>query len=359
VLPQERPSRARTGPRRLVDGPVESRPRTTVVCITPVKNEAWILPRFLACASVWADHIVIADQGSTDGSREIALQCPKVTLIENTAADYDEGARQRLLLEAARRIPGRRLIVALDADEALTANLLSSPEWQAPLEAEEGTVIRFDWVNLMPGIETCWIPPEPLALGFVDDGRNHRGDRIHSTRLPVPDGAPELVLRDVKALHYQHASPGRMRSKQRWYQCWERINHPGKRPIQLYRQYHQADAIPSAWSHAVDPEWLEAYEQRGIDMHSVSDAEAHWWDAEVIDWMAEHGVSPFRRLDIWDVDWGELARQTGRQLPPEAGLDPRSRSERAVHAWLERTQASRAGSRHVRLLQRLLIPLGW
>lgn len=338
---------------------MESAPGTSVVCVTPVKNEAWILPRFLACAALWADHIVVADQGSTDGSREIARGAPKVTLVENPAAEYDEGARQRLLLEAARQIPGRRLIVALDADEALSGNVLSSPEWQAALQAEEGTVIRFDWVNLLPGLDTCWIPRDPLALGFVDDGRDHRGNRIHSTRVPVPDGAPELTLREVKAVHYQHASPRRMRSKQRWYQCWERVNHPRKRPIQLYRQYHQMDGLPRSWSHAVEPGWLSGYEERGIDMHSVPDGEAHWWDAEVLDWMAEHGVSPFRRLDIWDVDWCELARQTGRKLPPEAARDPRSRSERAVHAWLERTQLSKAGSRHVRLLQRLLVPLGW
>jgi glycosyltransferase involved in cell wall biosynthesis len=338
---------------------VERRPRTRVVCITPVKNEAWILPRFLQCASLWADHIVVADQGSTDSSREIARRFPKVDLIENSDHEYNEGARQRLLLAAARRIAGRRLIVALDADEALSANVLSSPGWQAALAAEEGTVIRFDWVNLLPGLESCWVPPEPLALGLVDDGSEHRGERIHSTRVPAPEGAPEIVLRDVKALHYQHASPRRMRSKQRWYQCWERVNHPRKRPIQLYRQYHQMDGVPASWSRAVEAAWFAGYEGRGIDMRTVPDGEAHWYDAEVLDWMAAHGIGPFRRLDIWDVDWAELARMTGRELPVEASRDPRSRFERAVHAWLKRTQPSKAGRPDVRLMQRLLVPLGW
>ena len=333
--------------------------RTNVICVTPVKNEAWVLPRFLEAAGLWADHIVIADQGSTDGSREIAEAAAKVAVVENRSDGYDEGGRQRLLLEAARAIPGRRVIVALDADEALTAGVLGSHEWREAIDAEEGTVLRFDWVNLLPGLERCWIPPEPLALGFVDDGREHDGERIHSTRVPVPPQARELVLRDVKALHYQHASPGRMRSKQRWYQCWERINHPDKRPIQLYRQYHQMDGVPASWHRDVDEDWLTAYEERGIDMRTVPEEDVHWWDAEVLDWMILHGVGPFRRLDIWDANWREVARRTGRALPPGAGRDPRSRAERAVHAWLERTQRSQAGSRHVRLMQRLLIPLGW
>jgi glycosyltransferase involved in cell wall biosynthesis len=337
---------------------VESR-STTVVCVTPVKNEAWVLERFLSSASLWADHIVVADQGSTDGSPDIARRFPKVTLVENSSRDYDEGARQALLLETARGIPGRRLIVALDADEALSANVLGSAEWKAALEAPEGTVVRFDWVNLLPGLERCWIPPEPLALGFVDDGRAHSGACIHSTRVPVPADAPELTMREVKALHYQHASPARMRSKQRWYQCWERIQNPGKRPIQLYRQYHHMDAIPSAWHRDVDPEWLRGYEDQGIDMRTAPEDEGHWWDAQILDWMAEHGVEPFRRLDIWDVDWPAVARLTDRELPRGLEGDPRSRFERAVHTWLERTQRRRAGARSVRLMQRLLIPLGW
>ena len=258
-----------------------------------------------------------------------------------------------------RGIPGRRVIVALDADEALTADVLGSAEWTAALGADEGTVLRFDWVNLLPGLDRCWIPPEPLALGFVDDGRDHDGERIHSTRVPAPPHAPECVLRDVKALHYQHASPGRMRSKQRWYQCWERINHPDKRPIQLYRQYHQMDGVPALWHRDVDERWVGGYEERGIDMRTVPEDEVHWWDAEVLDWMIQYGVDPFRRLDIWDADWRKVARETGRELPPDAVRDPRSRAERAVHAWLERTQPSKAGTSRVRAMQRLLIPLGW
>src|SRR5579872_3256170 len=91
----------------------------TIICLTPVRNEAWILERFLQCASLWADHIVVADQCSDDDSCEIALRHPKVTLIRNPSPAYDEGARQRLLIDAARRLPaeGRRMLIAIDADE--------------------------------------------------------------------------------------------------------------------------------------------------------------------------------------------------------------------------------------------------
>src|SRR5437660_66806 len=71
--------------------------RATVICVTPVRNEEWILERFLLCASLWADYIIVADQGSDDDTPRIAASHPKVTLIENSSPAYDEAARQKLL----------------------------------------------------------------------------------------------------------------------------------------------------------------------------------------------------------------------------------------------------------------------
>ena len=175
-----------------------------IICLTPVFNEAWILERFLKCASLWADHIIIADQGSTDGSREIARGFPKVKLIENASADFNEPERQRMLVEEARRIPGDRVLMALDADEILTAHVLTSPEWASILHAPKGTVISFQW----PLLETnanglCYYTfPAEQPFGFVDDGSEHKGKVIHSHRVPVPEGAGILLPKQIKLMHY-------------------------------------------------------------------------------------------------------------------------------------------------------------
>ena len=64
-----------------------------IICLTPVRNEAWILKAFLSATSLWADIIIIADQMSTDGSREIARQFPKVKLLENNRSDIQKPVR--------------------------------------------------------------------------------------------------------------------------------------------------------------------------------------------------------------------------------------------------------------------------
>ena len=329
-----------------------------LVCLTPVKDEAWILARFLACAETWADHIVIADQGSTDGSVEIAEAHPKVTLVHNRSEAYDEGARQRLLIETARRIPaaGPRVLLALDADEFLSANWRQSEEWDRLRTAEPGTNLAFHWMNVAPGCETGWPSSEPIPFGFVDDGSPHRGEAIHSRRIPTPSGAPQVVCEDLVVLHYQYTDWERMRSKQRWYQCWERLRHPDKRPVTLYRQYHHMDAAIQAAT-PLRPDWLAGYEAAGIDMRSVASASHYWWDEELLDLFADHGTEPFRRLNVWDVDWNALSRRVGK-MANGALRDPRSAWERGVHRWLAYTQPS-ASRLPVRVVQRALRAFGW
>jgi hypothetical protein len=100
------------------------------ICMTPVRNEAWVLHAFLKATSLWADYIIIADQISTDGSREIALSYPKVILIDNNNPDYDEASRQKLLIDKAREIEGDKILFGLDADEVFSANFSETDDWQ-------------------------------------------------------------------------------------------------------------------------------------------------------------------------------------------------------------------------------------
>jgi hypothetical protein len=332
--------------------------RPTVICLTPVKNESWILDRFLQCASTWADHIIVADQQSDDDSCRIAGRYEKVHLIDNTCDRYDEAARQRLLINAARQIPtsSHRILLALDADEILSANWMESPEWTELLNTAPGTVLRFQWANIAPGVKHGWIDADRKIFGFVDDGSPHVGQPIHSPRLPNPDGAPTRTFSDLRILHYQYVNWDRMKSKQRWYQCWERLNSPDKRPITIYRQYHRMDpyidrAVP------LRPEWIQGYERMGIDMRTVETKQAYYWDDDIVRLLRDHGTEPFQRLDIWDRDWTAVGRYLGYDVNGEL-RDPRSAFERRVHAWLSRTQA-RSDEYPIRAAQKLLQIFGW
>lgn len=332
--------------------------KPTVICLTPIKNEAWILDRFLKCASLWADQIIIADQSSDDGSREIALSYPKVTLIDNPASTFNEPERQKLLLEEARKIPGPRLLIALDADEMFTANFKDSPEWNNILTANPGTIFKFQFVNIHPDLQSYWSPQWNFALGFMDDGSVHTGNKIHSTRIPLPIGAPEIALKEIKVMHYQFTDWERMESKHRWYQCWERLNRPNRRPVDIYRQYHHMYSITSKKVQKLQPEWFSGYEQQDIDMFSVNRQEFYRWDKEVLAYFYKYGTEKFRREAVWDVNWLEVARKINDKSSETGIYDPRNNNEKYIHNWLKKTQPY-ASNPIVKLIQFSLRIFGW
>lgn len=334
-----------------------SAPGLTRICLTPTRNESWIIDRFLAAAQSWADHLIVADQSSTDATRTMLEAKPGVEVVLNDSPGYDESYRQRLLLKHARRIPGKRILIGLDADEALSANCLASPEWDKIAAAAPGTVLRFRWVNVLPGFKEAWIPPEPSAFGFVDDGSPHSGTLIHSPRVPNPPGAPTLDLQDIVVLHFQYVAWERMASKQRWYQAWEFTQRRPAGPLEIFRRYHH---MHGSWApneiHPLKPEWLAGYDQAGIDFRSLACEPVTWWDRELAQMLRTHGPSHFRRVAIWNHNWNEVARRLGWQ---DVALDdPRSMLEKIAHRLLAATQHRRADW-SVRGLERLLRVAGW
>ena len=335
-------------------------PRRALVCLTPVRNEAWILERFLQAASTWADAIVLLDQGSDDGSVEIARRFSKVQLTEYPHATYDDPIRRGLLVDLARAaVSEPRILVALDADEFVAADAWEHEEMRRFLSSLPGTVARMRWINVLPQEPRAWIPRDLTDFMFVDDGSAFRGEPMHGPRLPGANSPATLDLQGPKVVHLQYLDWDRMRSKQRWYQAQERIEHPSKRPIQIYRQYHHMDAIASSERHQLRDEWFAGYgpdsSQRLLAQQSQ---DAYPTDARVLDLLLEYGVERFRRVDLWDGRWEARVRALGRTVPEDLIADPRSRIDRLVFRWLARTQR-RSLEPRIRWVQRALRLTGW
>src|SRR5476651_2453045 len=159
-----------------------------IIVLTPVKNEAWILEQFLKSASLFADCIIVADQKSTDESRDICAKFPKVQLIENKTDKYDEASRQVLLIETARRLfpNDKRIFFCLDADELFSADSLTYTEtWERIKALEQGTSIYIEKPDVLYGIKRSvrW-KDNYFAVGYIDDGLTHTATTIHSKRIP-------------------------------------------------------------------------------------------------------------------------------------------------------------------------------
>lgn len=331
--------------------------RRKIICVTPVKNEAWILKIFLECVSVWADHIIIADQNSTDGSVEIARRFEKVILIENKNSEYNENTRQKLLINEARKIPGtNNVFFALDADEILV-NFSNNPEWQKILNAQPGTPVWFPWLNVLPGNDTFYQASPASVFAFIDDGRDHKGVEMHSLRLPHDRDYPMLICKDIYLLHFQYAVRERMLSKHRWYESLEKIKYPSKSNIEIYRVYHHID-LPIKGIQPIVEEWLMAYTKTEIDIKNVKDDGLHWWDKEVCVMFDDYGVEKFKRQAIWYKNWKSIYASYFSGKDSSHIYDPRNLFDKWVHRWLKRSQSNRF-SIHNRVIERILRMINW
>lgn len=283
---------------------VSTEPYPKIVVITPVKNEAWILDRFLATTSHFADHIIIADQDSTDGSQEICKRYPKVILIRNDSSEFNEAGRQTLLLNAARElVPEHKILLALDADEIISANAVNSLAWQTMLRAKPGTVLCFERLDFYGNTSKCIRSDVQSAYGYIDDGAAHVPKVIHSIRVPEPSYARRLYLNDIKILHYAYTRLNAQATKHRMYSviektlgksnvCARRLRYIS--PDQYRQQHHLENSEPS---------WFQYWEELGIDMHTITAQKYYSYDFEVLRYFKQHGERRFHSENIWDVDW--------------------------------------------------------
>jgi hypothetical protein len=333
-------------------------PETKVICLTPCRNENWIIDIHLKAASQWADHIIVGDQISDDGTRDTVRRYPKACLVDNYGKGYDEGERHRVVFEAARQIPGRKILLAIDSDELLSANWIDSGEWQKLLCLPAGTAIYARWANILPGFKTWFAMGGPFVIGYVDDGRiPYSSGKFHVPRLAIPPDAPRFVLGEIRVLHLQYADQARSESKNRAYQVQEWVAAP-HRPVRLFRRFNPLAGIAPEHVHPVLTEWIEGFAQQGIDWTAIQIDGAYRWDPLVLDKLISYGASFFRKLDIWDVEWQKLASRHGINTNGCDLRDPRSTLERAVHAFLRRTQPVK-GNPIVRMAQQLLRVGGW
>lgn len=333
-----------------------------VVCITPIKNEAWILEYFLSATSLWADHIIIADQGSTDASREIAARFPKVRLLHNPG-QYNEYDRTRLMLKEARNIPGHKLIMALDADEFLSADFMVSEEWQHVLQSPTNTIIQIERLNIGQAFRK-YFSGINMVFGLMDDGKatmeSTSQANIHNIRLPWPKDATVLKLEEVKVLHFDTIDYRRVISKGQWYQVFERTVNK-KDVSSLLRKYNfydtEAEFLSTQDLRDAREDWFRGYDERGIRLRNiVFNPDTYWWDAEVLDFFDKNGIENYKLLNVWGKDWEAEATRRGLSNPARF-----RKSLNALDKWVLRYWKTniRKRSQGMPLVNSILYRLGY
>lgn len=326
-----------------------------IIVLTPVRNEAWILRAFLNATSEWADTIIIADQMSTDGSREICRSYEKVVLLDNGSFEFNEPERQAMLIDAARRLCAGDdcLLFALDADEIVPPHWQETADGQKILNSSPGDVFRFKWALLSPDkrhYSEVSSGGKPLYFPwlFHDDcvtPHSRYVRSVHSMRIPYPEQEDKIFdVNDFHVLHAAYLIPERVASKGRFSQLVARQAGAGpyvkiSRGCSIHRtggsELKYPLLLPNKYMDFPFDFW------RSVN----ASPESIWFDDYLAAELA-HDPRSFRKLDIWDNSFIE---KTG--IP-----DPRRILDKAVHAYIHRTQGICA-SLPVKIIDHLLYAL--
>lgn len=318
---------------------MQQEPDISIICLTPILNEEWVLEKFLKAASLWADYILIADQNSDDNSVKIANSFEKVKVIQNDGDGLDEEYRQNLLLTEARKLPGvKKIFVVLDCDEFLSSNFKESKEWELILKSDPGTAFTLPWVHILDS-QNCWIPDAKKQFIYIDDGNSLQDVKFHAPRVPAYSNIKTIHLTEIVNLHLQYLPKRRNRIKQYWYQCTEIIKYPDKHPIDIFRQYNKLLKIKSN-SQPIKEVWINGYLNQQINLFECKDIINPHHIHSINQKIENHPVKTYRKLDIWEDEFF-------------SNKDPRSRIDKKIHNWLRATQGQNH-KLHNRIIQKFI-----
>ncbi len=324
-------------------------PKPQLIVITPVRNEAWVLEAFLTHCSSWADHIIIADQHSTDGSREIAQRFPKVTLIDNPTNEMHQANARLLLFQAVDRIEGEKIVWAMDADEFLSDGFQHTTGWKTIMSSATGSIFCLRWQNLIgdyqheDSVEQAyseWVyhfdSNDSTATLYAEAEKR----AIHESRLPCPLSATYTNIDDIRFVHLARLNVRRTRNKNDFYQVstLDKLNRPIN-GVSIYRTYHTTNH-PRPTSATVRLTTADGNDITSL-VH-IGDSGLHYID-EMVAILQRTGYRKFRWLSIWD---NPDLRAAGIDYRPPLHI-------RIIHKYLKTTQRH-VGSLPVRIIDKLL-----
>jgi len=308
-----------------------------IIVITPVRNEAWVLEAFLTHCSSWADRIIIADQNSTDGSREIAASFPKVTLIDNPTDEWIEYICRTSLLKEVCQEEGDKIIFALDADEFLSEGFQKTNGWKKILESTTNEIFCFRWFNLyedfshgrVDGLGAEWVAHYTDDVDIVSEYIAREQHAVHCARVPCLEGekCKYTMIEDIHFVHLGNMNRHRMRNKLDFYQVVNIDKNPQKSsPLSMYRNYTLAVNMTAP---IVSPP-IHLTTKTGVDITPkvhLSDHGQHYID-EIVSILKREGYHKFRKLCIWDNPY---LRASGISYSPPFYI-------RLLHGYLKHTQ---------------------
>lgn len=321
-----------------------------IIVVTPIRNEAWILDAYLTCTSSWADYIILADQHSNDGSREIAAKYEKVILVDNNLPEMNQAAARELLFREVDKIDGDKVVLALDADEFLSEGFDKTEGWKRILQSGPNEIFCFQWLNLYGDYHHSvpndgymeWGCHFASTTSIADEYVKCERRSVHEMRVPCLASATYININDIAFIHLARLNLDRQKNKEAFYQV-SSVAKLQKRmsAVSLFRTYNFLQFNINTMKRDVVL-YVRDSNLDARDLVKKVDAGQYYID-EMVRIFERDGYKKYLKLDIWDNPY-----------LIERGINPKEPLiYRLLFSYLRKTQP-KADCRWVQLMDKVL-----
>ena len=293
------------------------------------RNYGWVTRAFLEGNTRWADYIIIVDQMSTDGTREMCAEYKNVVILDDSDMSYHENLRAKVAFMKGRELAAGRdaIYFALDIDEVMPANWTQTEDGKKILASKPGDMFQIEWANILPDGVTCNINGWNYKV-FHDNGMDWQevSNQMHTPLLPYSswDDNDMISVHDFPLLHFGQYHVKWIYYKSIYYQFLDIHQNRSKSAIKLYRTYH-GNKKKDIVLQKINKEWLL---DDGDLIGLVDVISTPIFIQYIKELISEEGVEKFQSIDVWSNDVCEVIGEK----------DPRSFGWKVMHAYLRVTR---------------------
>ena len=295
-----------------------------IIAIIPVKNEEWILRRNLATLSLFCDYIIVGLDSCADTSEEICDSFSKVikVFIQDGTLNHLKKNRRQLLLERARLISDSAVIIAVDADEIFSSNILSLDVLKNinHLKPGYGLSVRFRelWFSpyLYRGEDSSSWSGRQMPCIWRDNGDDYPIGNRHEVRIPNTIKVEKIEL---DLIHFARVVPVNYWARMRNYIVHEvAVLHQNPNKINMF--YSIVRDEKDMKLSIVPVSWYENWIDNDCSFLKFEDKFDNWFNDSTLNLILESNIGMLDKCDIWDFDWVGYYKYKYKEDPSDINM---------------------------------------
>lgn len=279
-----------------------------LIVLSCTRNYGWCTRAFLEGNLKWADYIIIVDQMSTDGTREMCAEYgERVILVDDINMEYKEATRAKMAYERGKQIKGDKIFFALDIDEVLSANWQQTNDGEKVLYSRPGDMFSLSWAHISPDSRNCLVAEKQYRIYHDEPNRVFdisEAKEIHTQILPFDytdwNATWEKIyhITDFVLLHFGRFFPDWNYYKRILYRMQYVKKHTYKSILDIYYIDATKRRIESAEPlEPIKKEWL----YHDLDLFELVDRKSKpFLLTNIEELIKEDGVVKYSKLNIWD-----------------------------------------------------------